>query len=237
MRSDERRAQILEGASAFFSEHGLAGNTRELSASLGIAQPLLYRYFPSKQILLDTVFEELFVKRWSPSWKGLITDDTRPLGERIEAFYTQFDARLLTREWVRLFVFSGLEGYPYNRRVFRKLMSDVFRPLGVELRRRHALPVVGPEEITRMEIEMIWELHGVVFYHRMRQHVYGMKVHTRIEEVIANLLFYLDGAAPRVLAQLFPGQVKLPGRNEAPVMPKVAGRSLAAQREAAPSWR
>ena len=237
MRSDERRVQILEGASAFFSEHGLTGNTRELSASLGIAQPLLYRYFPSKQILLDTVFEELFVKRWSPAWKGLITDDTRPLGERIETFYTQFDARLLTREWVRLFVFSGLEGYPYTQRVFRKLMSDVFRPLGVELRRHHALPIVAAKEITRMEIEMIWELHGVVFYHRMRQHVYGVKVHTRIEEVIANLLFYLDGAAPRVLAQLFPGQVRLPDGNEVPATARLGTRSLRAKRNGTSSWR
>ncbi len=209
MRSDDRRAQILEGASAFFAEHGLAGKTRELSAGLGITQPLLYRYFTSKQLLLDTVFEELFVKRWDPGWKDLIQDSARPLRERIAVFYAQFDERLLTRQWVRLFVFSGLGGYPYNKRVFRKLMTDIFRPLGVELRRLHGLHAVQASDITRQEIEMIWELHGVIFYHRMRQHVYGVKVHTRIDEVISNLLFYLDGAAPRVLAQLFPGQVKV----------------------------
>lgn len=105
---------------------------------------------------------------------------------------------------MRLFVYSGLGNYPYNKRVFRKLMTDIFRPLAVELRQLHGLPEVGPREITRQEIEMVWELHGVVFYHRMRQHVYGVKLHTRIDEIIANLLFYLEGAAPRVLAQLFP---------------------------------
>ncbi len=51
---------------------------------------------------------------------------------------------------------------------------------------------------------MVWELHGVVFYHRMREHVYGLKVKTRHEELITNLLFYLEGAAPRLLAQIFP---------------------------------
>jgi hypothetical protein len=47
-------------------------------------------------------------------------------------------------------------------------------------------------------------LHGVIFYHRLRQHAYGVKLQTRIEDVIANLLFYLEGAAPRVLATRFP---------------------------------
>ena len=204
MRSDDRRAQILEGATHFFSESGLTGNTRELSARLGITQPLLYRYFASKQVLLDTIFEELFAKRWNPRWRDLIKDRSRPLRDRVACFYAEFDARVLTREWVRLFVFSGLSGYSYNQRVFRKLMTDIFRPLGVELRLLHGLPEVAPRDISNPEIEMIWELHGVIFYHRLRQHAYGVKLQTRIEDVIANLLFYLEGAAPRVLATRFP---------------------------------
>lgn len=204
MRREDRRAQILEGATAFFAEHGLSGQTRELSARLGITQPLLYRYFSSKQVLLDTIFEELFVKRWDPSWRDLIKDRSLTLSERVSRFYAEFDARILTREWVRLFVFSGLGGYPYNKRVFRKLMTEIFRPWCVELRQLHGLPQVEAAEITHHEIEMVWELHGVIFYHRMRQHIYGVKLHARIDEIVDNLLFYLEGAAPRVLSRLFP---------------------------------
>lgn len=204
MRSEARRAQILEGAAEFFSEFGLTANTRDLSTHLGIKQPLLYRYFSSKQVLLDTIFEELFVKRWNPTWRLLIKDRTRPLNERIATFYDEFSKRLLTRQWVRLFVYSGLDGYPYNQRVFRKLMTDIFRPVGVELRKLHGLPEVATRQITSREVEMIWELHGVVFYHRMREEVYGVKPQITTEEVIANLLFYLEGAAPRVLATVFP---------------------------------
>lgn len=212
MRSKDRHAQILEGAALFFSELGLKGNTRELSASLGITQPLLYRYFSSKQLLLDTIFEELFVKRWNPNWRLLIKDGTRPLSERIAIFYREFNERMLTRQWVRLFVYSGLEGYAYNRRVFRKLITDIFRPLGVELRKLHGLPEVASIEITSKEIEMIWELHGVIFYHRMREEVYGAKPQISMEQVIANLLFYLEGAAPRVLSTIFPKHTMLTGR-------------------------
>jgi len=201
---EARRAQILHGAIQFFAEEGLSGQTRELSVRLGITQPLIYRYFPSKQHLLDAIFEELFVKRWDPNWKHLMTDPALPLEDRIARFYRDFDRAILSREWVRLFVHSGLGGFKYNQMVFDRLMKDVFRPLCVELRKRHGYPPATPAKITRHEIEMVWELHGVVFYHRMRQHVYGLPVKTRIDELITNLLFYLDGAAPRLLARLFP---------------------------------
>ena len=201
---EERRAQILYGAVQYFAEEGFSGQTRELSRRLGITQPLIYRYFPSKQHLLDAIFEELFVNRWDPAWKALMTDASIALDVRISRFYREFDRKILSREWVRMFVFSGLSGLPYNQFVFRRLLKDVFRPLCVELRRRHGYPPTAPGRITRQEIEMVWELHGVVFYHRMREHVYGLKVKTRHEELITNLLFYLEGAAPRLLAQIFP---------------------------------
>ena len=59
---------------------------------------------------------------------------------------------------------------------------------------------------------MVWELHGVVFYHRMREHVYGLKVKTRIEELIQNLLFYLEGAGPAAARANFSGSGPAGGR-------------------------
>lgn len=204
LSKEVRRAQILHGAIGFFAEEGLSGQTRELSVRLGITQPLIYRYFPSKQHLLDAIFEELFIKRWDTNWKHLITDPALPLEDRIARFYRDFDQAILSREWVRLFIHSGLGGFKYNQMVFKRLMRDVFRPLCVEIRKRYGYPPATPAKITRHEIELVSELHGVVFYHRMRQHVYGLLVKTRLDELITNLLFYLDGAAPRLLARLFP---------------------------------
>ena len=126
LSKEARRAQILHGAIEFFAEEGLSGQTRELSVRLGITQPLIYRYFPSKQHLLDAIFEELFVKRWDLSWKHLMTDSALPLEDRIARFYRDFDQAILSREWVRLFVLSGLGGFKYNQMVFKRLMRDVF---------------------------------------------------------------------------------------------------------------
>src|ERR1700739_1778532 len=63
----EREAIIAREAVSFFAEHGVAGQTRELAKRLRITQPLLYRYFPSKEALIERVYQEVFVGRWKPS--------------------------------------------------------------------------------------------------------------------------------------------------------------------------
>ncbi len=39
----------------FFADEGFNGDTRELARRLGVAQPLLYRDFPSKDDLIKEV--------------------------------------------------------------------------------------------------------------------------------------------------------------------------------------
>ncbi|WP_390409870.1 TetR/AcrR family transcriptional regulator [Lacticaseibacillus jixiensis] len=53
----QRRAQILTTAQQLFAEHGFASTTtRQLNQTVGIADGLLYYYFPQgKQQLLDTI--------------------------------------------------------------------------------------------------------------------------------------------------------------------------------------
>ena len=64
LSSDERVGQIVAAAIDYFAEVGLDGNTRDLAQRIGITQPLLYKYFPSKEDLVDAVYAELFVNRW-----------------------------------------------------------------------------------------------------------------------------------------------------------------------------
>ena len=53
-----RREQLLETALTLVSEHGVAGaSLRKLAAELGISQPSLYHYFPSKDALVSAVVE------------------------------------------------------------------------------------------------------------------------------------------------------------------------------------
>lgn len=53
-----RREEVLETALTLVSEHGIAGaSLRKLAAELGMSQPSLYHYFPSKDALVGAVVE------------------------------------------------------------------------------------------------------------------------------------------------------------------------------------
>jgi AcrR family transcriptional regulator len=82
----ERRVRIVEQAAAFFADEGFAATTRELAKRLGVTQALLYKFYASKQALIDSVFETVFRDRWAPGWADLLADGSRPIGERIAAF-------------------------------------------------------------------------------------------------------------------------------------------------------
>src|SRR5476649_2128517 len=75
-----REKLIVQKAIQHFATHGFSGSTRELARQLDVTQPLLYRYFPSKEALIDRVYEEVY--QWNPSWEELIKDRSVPLQER-----------------------------------------------------------------------------------------------------------------------------------------------------------
>lgn len=57
----ERREEILVHALKLFSEHGVhTVTTRQIAASVGISQPSLYAYFPTKQALVEEVTTRAF---------------------------------------------------------------------------------------------------------------------------------------------------------------------------------
>lgn len=184
MSSVDRERCIVEAAVAFFTEHGFEGQTRELAATLGITQPLLYRYFPSKEALIERVYQEVFVGRWDPFWEELIQDRRLPLEERLTEFYKSYARVIVTREWVRLFMFAGLKGLDFNARYLRLLRERIFVKIIAEIRlefRHRATEEIPP---TDLEIEMIWALHASIFYLGVRQFIYDMPLHTKIDDII-----------------------------------------------------
>jgi AcrR family transcriptional regulator len=170
----ERELEIVRGAVAFFAEFGFDGSTRELAARLGITQPLLYRYFPSKEALLDRVYEEVYVNRWNKEWESQLRDRSVPLEERLVRFYQGYAKVILNYEWVRLFMFAGLKGLDFNARYLAFLRSSAFELIAREIRLDSGLPAEGP--ILNEEAELIWGLHAAIFYLGVRQFIYGMPV-------------------------------------------------------------
>lgn len=190
-----REKEILSGAIAFFARHGFEATTRHLARELGITQPLLYRYFPSKEILIERVYQEVFMQRWNPAWESLIIDRERALAERLTRFYSAYAAAVYDYVWVRIFVFSGLKGIDINARYLAIIRDKVLEPVCRELRHAHGLPDTDTVPLSEEEIELAWSLHGAFFYRAIRRYVYSMPVRTDDEQAIANNInVFLEGA-------------------------------------------
>jgi AcrR family transcriptional regulator len=191
----EREQQIVEGAVQFFAEVGFGGQTRELAQRLGITQPLLYRYFPTKQDLIERVYEAVFIGRWNPEWRALIEDRSRPLRERLITFYGAYTSDVLTYEWIRLYMFAGLAGADINQRYIGMLESELLRPMCVELRAEAGAPPPDDVAITSLEQEAAWHIHATVFYYAVRKHIYHAAVEPDLAAFIADAVDrMLDGA-------------------------------------------
>ena len=112
---DDRRKEFVAKATEFFSEEGFGGGTRDLARRLGVTQPLLYRYFPSKDDLIREVYRTVYLEPLDTGWEKLLTDRARPLRDRLLEFYRGYTDVLFSRKWIRIYLYSGLKGLDINR--------------------------------------------------------------------------------------------------------------------------
>lgn len=202
----ERERQIVREAVRFFSEVGFSGNTRELSRRLGITQPLLYRYFPSKRALLERVYREVFLGRWDPTWETLLQDRSLPLRARLIEFYRCYAAVIFRPEWIRLYMYAGLAGTGFNRRYIDLLEKLLLRRICVELRAELGLPAETRQPLSPVEMELAWNLHGGIFYYCVRKFIYRSQVPEDMGALVEHAVDSLLLGAPRVLVKLVRGR-------------------------------
>jgi AcrR family transcriptional regulator len=195
MSPARREEEIVREAVSFFAEFGFEGHTRELAKRLNITQPLLYRYFETKDALVERVYQQVFLSRWNPFWEEMISDRDKPLRERLIAFYKDYGRTILTYEWVRLFTFSGLKGLDFNTRYLEVLRSRIFRLLVEELRFEFGGPSTAELPMTEMEVEAVWSLHAAIFYLGMRKFIYNLPVGPFEPIIEMKTLSFIDGVS------------------------------------------
>ncbi|VCU69619.1 Nucleoid occlusion factor SlmA [Pigmentiphaga humi] len=200
LSSADREQMIVRNAVRYFARHGFQGSTRDLAKELGITQSLLYRYFPSKQALFDRVYAEVYLSRWNPLWEEQIQDRSRPLQERLIAYYQDYAKSMLQQDWVRLLIFAGLEHAGINERLFRLLRVKIYEPVVRECYAEFGHPD-APFDMDE-ETEMVWALHASIFYLGMRRWVYVTRMPRDLEATIRQLVeSFLHGMRARVQAQ------------------------------------
>ncbi len=192
MKSAEREKVILAEAIRFFAEHGFEGQTRELAKRVGISHSALYRHFPSKDALIERVYEDVYVSRWNPEWEALLADRSRPLEDRLIQFYCEYAERIFDYDWVRIFVFSGLRAHNIAGRYLTIIREKLIVPVSREL--RESQPSDSPA--TEREEEAVWGLHGQIFYIAIRKYVYGIPVSASLEPIVFDhVRRFIRGAA------------------------------------------
>jgi len=150
LSAQERRAAIVTAAVRLFSEKGFRGTTtRELAASVGVSEPVLYQHFATKKDLYAAIID---------AKSNEITQISEQLQSWIESsddkgFFSCLANVILdwheqNPAWLRLFLFSALERHEmadlfYERRaqgfyhviasyIERRISQGAFRPMNPE---------------------------------------------------------------------------------------------------------
>lgn len=197
----ERERQIVVKAVEYFATHGFSASTRDLAKEIGVTQPLLYRYFPSKEALVDRVFHEVYLSRWEVKWEELLRDRGISLRERMMGFYQQYARVILKSDWIRIFIFAGLAREGINQRYLERLRERIFNVVLAELRHEFGLAEPTPQQYED-EIEFIWSLHASIFYVGVRKWIYALDVPADQERMIAQKVDAFLASAPQLLRML-----------------------------------
>ncbi|MBR0756621.1 TetR/AcrR family transcriptional regulator [Bradyrhizobium jicamae] len=183
---DDRRTEIIAKATEFFSEEGFGGGTRALARKLGVTQPLLYRYFPSKDDLIREVYRTVYLEPLKTGWDKELSDRSRPLRVRLQTFYETYTNTIFTRRWLRIYLYSGLKGLDMNRwyvgMVRDKILARIIREC------RHEAGLAVQSKPTAAELELAWVFHGGIFYYGVRKYIYDAPVFEDKSQMISDAL-------------------------------------------------
>lgn len=196
MSSADRRAQILDKAFEFFSEYGLTAQTRALADACGVSQRLLYSAFPNKAALINAVYEANIAGPFKAIWFVQLRDRSVPLAQRLRQFYAEYYDTILTRSWLRLFLYASLaevEMAPtYIADIIRTLLDIIVEEAAFDT------GTVLPSE-PDLRRELGWVLHGNISHLAIRRHIYRDGTSLAVDRVIAlHVTAFLAGMANMV---------------------------------------
>jgi AcrR family transcriptional regulator len=203
---DDRRKEFVARATELFSEEGFGGGTRDLARRLGVTQPLLYRYFPSKDDLIKEVYRTVYLEPLDTGWEALLTDRSRPLRDRLLEFYRGYTTVLFTRKWIRIYLYSGLKGLDINRWYVGVVREQILTRIVREC--RHEMGLSPQSKPAPAELELAWVFHSGIFYYGVRKYIYEAPVLEDKEQMIIDALDAFLAGYARVFGKARAGGVR-----------------------------
>jgi AcrR family transcriptional regulator len=181
MKGDERRAQLLRAAVELFSRKGFTGTTtKEIAQSVGVSEAMLFRHFASKDELYGAILDDKVCQNGEHKfpWEGNETL-LKAMREKDDftVFYTMIYTALEKHQgdqgFLRLLLFSALEGHELADRFFRDFVSQIYTFLGNYIRERQADGVMrdaDPRVVVRA-------LLGMMIHHSLNNILWDKRRH------------------------------------------------------------
>lgn len=196
MPAAERRAQILAKAFDFFSEYGLTAQTRALAEACGVSQRLLYSVFPNKAALINAVYEAEIAGPFKAVWFVQLRDRSVPLAERLNVFYREYYDTILTRRWLRLFLYASLAEVEIAPTYIAAIIRNLLMTIVEEAAADAGLKAPTDPSIKQ---EIGWVLHGNISHLAIRRHIYRDGTSIDVHQVIALHVAAFLATIPAVL--------------------------------------
>jgi AcrR family transcriptional regulator len=178
----DRRREIVVKAAEFFSQYGFDAGTRDFARYIGLTQPIIYRYFPTKQALIQEVCKVVYLDLWSERWDEILIDTRLPLRTRLIEFFDQYTDVIMNSQWLRLYLFAGLRGAQINELYITLIEEKIIKRIAVECWKEYGLG--RPDVVPNADLETVWTLQGGIFYYGVRRFVYGLPVHSEKRDMI-----------------------------------------------------
>ncbi|MEO1016364.1 MAG: helix-turn-helix domain-containing protein, partial [Pseudomonadota bacterium] len=176
------------------AEQGVHVSTRELAKRIGVTQALLYRFFASKEAILEAVIEHSLAGRWNDRWVAILADTDLSAEQRLGDFYSDY-VLSMSPESMRLFMRLNLDGHPHARRFAVPLTQRLLVPVTAVLRHAASLPDFMARPMMHGERELAMVLHGGLMFLAIRKNIYGMPMTVDLDELIRlQVRTFLPGA-------------------------------------------
>ncbi|MGA0533198.1 TetR/AcrR family transcriptional regulator [Hansschlegelia sp. KR7-227] len=206
LAGDARRAQIVDAACLFFADNGFSGPTRDLAASIGVTQALLYRYFDSKTDLIDAVFAQVFRHHWSEGALARFEAGAgAPMVDRLAESYEAMLPRM-TCTSVRLFFRAGLDSYAQP--IFQSAVKGwpLWSAMLDAWRAEEGVEPLTSKPMMEGERAFMLSLHNAMVMIRVREHIYRAARTLTDADEVRQIAETFDAGARVVMRRLHSGE-------------------------------
>ncbi|MEP9353538.1 helix-turn-helix domain-containing protein [Xanthobacter sp. KR7-65] len=227
-----RERMILDAAVEFFAEHGFEAQTKELAERIGVSQGLIFRYFGTKQNLVERVYQNVFLQRWSPQWEQDLKDRSVPFPERLERFYLAYFDAVDEYHWIRVSLYASLAGHDITNRYVQHHVNRLLEVILRELHDYRGLVVKGT--IEPLEHELAWHLHSTFIYYLVRKYIHRLPAMedkaTMVARIIRSFLHEFElPAEPAKAPRKVPSKKAVPAPAEGTAMDGTKGTTKRAR--------